>query len=366
MARNGPGPADRELIATLAEQDLRVSVAQLERWRGAGLLPRHERRWLGRGRGSVAVLAPATVRIAAVLARHARQGRDLRWAVLDWFAEAGRDPDMPEPPDHAVCQAVPWAAQASPAQRLLRQARDARTEHLQDAFYTAAGATVPSGALGVDPAAMRAILLGGDDLPPESAARDEGQGLVHLIAAPGMGFDEVGADALGMAFAATGLVPQMTAENWSSSIQDMEPAGILHGPLARAARTYAFADGRDATAEDLRAARTVYYGLAGVGGLLMWHALGVPDTPTQQALRATVEEMGIASWLMAMAAGSRPPSTFAGNVVTCLRPDLARVHDALIEQITSSPSLMDRSGGQEPHDPDQFMKDWIATLTALT
>ncbi|MFD3457928.1 hypothetical protein ACFWVC_37870 [Streptomyces sp. NPDC058691] len=45
-------------------------------------------------------------------------------------------------------------------------------------------------------------------------------------------------------------------------------------------------------------------------------------------------------------------------------PDLG--HAGVIEQITSCTSLMDRSGGQEPHDPDQVVKDWIATLTALT
>ncbi|MFB7293637.1 hypothetical protein [Actinacidiphila glaucinigra] len=366
MARSGPSPADRELIAALAGQGLQVSLTQLERWRRAGLLPRHQRHYPGRGRGSVSILDPATVQIAAVLARHARQGRDLRWAVLDWFAEVGRTPDTPEPPDHAVCAAVVWAIEESPIQRLLQQARAARTEQMQDDFYTAAGAIVPTGSLGIDPAAVRASVLSADGIPPEPAAREREQGLVHLIAALGMGFDEIGPGVLGMAFAATGMFPQMTAENWSASLQDMQSTGNLDGLLAQAARTDALADARNATAEQLRAARTVYYSLAGIGGLLMWHALGVPDTLAQQALRATVEEMGITSWLMAMAAGGLAPTTFAGNVVACLRPHLVRVHEVLIEQISSGPSLLDRSGGQAPHDPDQFMKDWIATITAQT
>ncbi len=106
MPRSGPGAADRELIGQLAARGLVVSVAQLERWRRAGLLPRHARDWPGRGRGSVSRLDPETVEIAAALARHARQGRDLRLAVLGWFAEAGLsealDTVVPEPPEQAV------------------------------------------------------------------------------------------------------------------------------------------------------------------------------------------------------------------------------------------------------------------------
>jgi hypothetical protein len=86
MPRSGPSVADRELIAELAARDLTVSSAQLERWRGAGLLTRNARRGRGRGQGSTSSAAPAAVEIAAVLARHSRKGRDLRLAVVDWFA----------------------------------------------------------------------------------------------------------------------------------------------------------------------------------------------------------------------------------------------------------------------------------------
>ncbi|MEU0187069.1 hypothetical protein ABZ312_38845 [Streptomyces sp. NPDC006207] len=366
MARSGPSPADRELIARLAEQGLQVSLTQLERWRRAGLLPRHERRYPGRGRGSVAVLHPATVRIAAVLARHARQGRDLRWAVLDWFAEAGRAPEAPEPPDHAVCAAVVWAIENSPIQRLLQQARAAHTEQLQDAFYAAAEAIVPAGTPGVDVAAVRASLLGAGDVPPEALERGEGRGLAHLIAVLGMGYREVGADALALAMASTGAFPQMSAETWAEVLTDLELTGALNDPLAEAARTDPLATARNVTADDLRAARAVYYFLAAVGWFLLMHALLMPDTPAQAALRATVEQMGMTSTLMGFATGHRNPRTVADHLVACLQPDLVRMHDVLLEQVVSGPSLMDRSGGQAPHDPDRFMKDWIATITALT
>jgi hypothetical protein len=61
-----------ELIGCLAALGITVSPALLERWRRLGLLPRHTRAWLGRGRGSVSVLAEETVAVAAVLGRHAR------------------------------------------------------------------------------------------------------------------------------------------------------------------------------------------------------------------------------------------------------------------------------------------------------
>lgn len=81
-----------------------MTASQLESWRRAGLLPRHRRRGLGRGRGSVVdIVDPLVIGSAAALARHLRQGRDRRLAVLDWFAEAGMtaQPEavqVPEPP----------------------------------------------------------------------------------------------------------------------------------------------------------------------------------------------------------------------------------------------------------------------------
>src|SRR5215472_4095317 len=142
MPRSGPGAADRELLTQLAERELTVSLAQLERWRSAGLLPRNTRHGCGRGRGSVSAPAHAAVEIAAALATHSRQGRDLRLAVVDWFAEAGRvmpgDQVVPEPPHGAVRAALEWITASSPSYRLLQVARSARTEAQIDAFYDTA------------------------------------------------------------------------------------------------------------------------------------------------------------------------------------------------------------------------------------
>lgn len=94
MPRSEESAADRELTSRLAARGLIGSSARYERWRGAGLLPRHERHGTGQGHGSVSALAPETVEIAAALARHTGQGRDLRAGIVVWFFEAGR-PALP-------------------------------------------------------------------------------------------------------------------------------------------------------------------------------------------------------------------------------------------------------------------------------
>jgi hypothetical protein len=211
MPRSGPGAADRELISQLAARGLAVSAAQLERWRHAGLLPGNTRYWPGRGRGSVSRLPPETAEIAAALARHARQGRNLRLAVLGWFAEAGLAAVLgtvvPEPPHQAVLAALEHVTAAGPWYRLFTQARAAMTETQKDEFYAAAGAAtaLPATAERFDPAAVRAALLTGHDPEPEVApVRDS---VIQLLAATGMGYVEIGADALAEATGGSGLFP---------------------------------------------------------------------------------------------------------------------------------------------------------------
>src|SRR6516164_7585270 len=113
MPRTGPSAADRQLISQLAARDVSVSAAQLERWRHAGLLSGNSRHGLGRGQGSASEVPPEAVETAAALSRHTRQGRDLRLAVIDWFADAGLpvmpgEPAVPEPPHGAVQSALNW------------------------------------------------------------------------------------------------------------------------------------------------------------------------------------------------------------------------------------------------------------------
>jgi hypothetical protein len=66
--------ADAALIAQLAEQGLRASPSQLERWRATGLLPKPLVTRLGNA-GSSSSYPPSAAEIAAALARHSNRRR---------------------------------------------------------------------------------------------------------------------------------------------------------------------------------------------------------------------------------------------------------------------------------------------------
>lgn len=86
MPRGAPSQADAELLAELAAADVDwVTPTTLERWRLAKLLPPPERRWLGRGRGSVSAYPGGAVEIATVLAEHTRQGRSRHYGAVALF-----------------------------------------------------------------------------------------------------------------------------------------------------------------------------------------------------------------------------------------------------------------------------------------
>jgi hypothetical protein len=179
----------------------------------------HERHGAGRGRGSASTLDPATVEIAAALARHAGQGRDLRSVVVAWFSEAGRSvlpgqPAVPEPPDAAVVEALAWAVRTSPMYSMVQRARAAATETQKDDFYATAAehARRTAGmATGFDPSVMREALLGGRDVDLVSGGVS-GE-LVHLVAAIGLGVEDVGPEAFAEAIAATGYFRKCRRRN---------------------------------------------------------------------------------------------------------------------------------------------------------
>jgi hypothetical protein len=174
MAREAPSPADLQVVRELAARGVTVTTSQLESWRRAGLLPRHRRRGLGRGQGSVVdAVDPVVVESAAVLARHLRQGRDRRLAVLEWFAEAGAAAQpgtvrVPEPPLAAVREAVVWVLRGTVSHRLLELARGAAGagEEAADALYEVAGRLLAAHPYrgSADPALVRAALEADEDV----------------------------------------------------------------------------------------------------------------------------------------------------------------------------------------------------------
>lgn len=104
MARGSPSPADQALIAALRSAGFKASHAQLERWRSFGILPRHPRQHLGRGKGSASTLDPSVERIAVEIAARVAATRPLQEVTLKLFLEC-RELELPE---QAVKGSLEW------------------------------------------------------------------------------------------------------------------------------------------------------------------------------------------------------------------------------------------------------------------
>ncbi|MFC8093413.1 hypothetical protein [Streptomyces sp. NPDC057301] len=370
MARGAPSPADLQVMRELALRGLVVTASQLESWRRAGVLPRHRRRGLGRGRGSVVdEVDPVVVESAAVLARHLRQGRDRRLAVLEWFAEAGMAAQpgavqVPEPPPAAVREAVVWVLRGTMSHRLVEVARGAAGagEAAADALYEVAGRLLAArpyrGA--AHPALVRAALEADQDVPDGP----DFKGIVHLVAAIGLGAQEVGADALAEAFAAYGWFG-LTAEDWAQMLGAAERGEVppvdwgllqqradLLGPVQQAGD------------EQLLRARTVLLGLRMFYGLYMMHALFMPDTPALAALRARIDEWGMFPVLDHVISLSPSPRHFAEGLAVCLEPLFDGLYETLMEQLAADPALFRIPG--DKGGAAGFMEAWTRTLREQT
>ncbi|MER5971480.1 hypothetical protein ABT112_17385 [Streptomyces sp. NPDC002055] len=246
----------------------------------------------------VDVVDPVVVESAAVLARHLRQGRDRRLTVLEWFAEAGAPAlpgavRVPEPPLTAVREAVVWVLRGTVSHRLLELARGAAGagEEAADALYEVADrllATRPYRG-SADPALVRAALEADADVPDGPDFR----GMVHLVAAIGLGAQEVGGDVLAEAFGAFALFG-LTAEDWAQmlgAVERGESPPVDWGLLQQHADVLGLI--QQASDEQLLRARTVLLGLRMFYGLHVMHALFMPDTPALAALRAKIDELGV-------------------------------------------------------------------------
>ena len=371
MARSADSAADRELTARLAARGLTGSGARYERWRRAGLLPRHERHGAGRRRGSISVLDPVTVEIAAPLARHAVQGRDLRAAVVAWFFEAGRPAlpgqlAVPEPPDAKVPESLAWAVRTDPSYRLLQRARSAVTEAQNDDFYAiAAGQArqIARSAGGLDPSAMREALLSGKDIDFLSSGKPAD--LVHLTVAIGLGIEEVGAEAFADAIVATGLFPQLTAQEWRDAMIEAFASGAYAKEFAALARFDPATAVENAGIQQLRQAREAATGLAGIGAMLVMYGLLMPDTPALAALRAKISELGAGPTLISMARQVMHPQSVASAIASCLDPAHATLYQSLLALITAGPPLLHQAGHDE-HDPERFKETWLSSIRAVS
>ncbi|MFJ6686701.1 hypothetical protein [Streptomyces werraensis] len=374
MARREPSPADGELIGRLAALGITVSAAQLERWRGLGLLPRHARTWLGRGRGSVSVLAEETVAVAAALGRHARSGRDVRWTVIAWYAEAGRpalpgELEVPEPPWPAVREALVWAMRRSTAQRLVMAARTAARggEEEQDAFYTEAGRVVGCGHAGpAHPEVMRRVLEDPDAELDQGEDRRRRRGAVRLAAAAAMGTGEVGGEVLLDALAT--LMPGLDWTNVAASVRQAEESGEFDEWI-RAGAVDPLSLLEAASAQEMAAARHAAVVLAGIGGLYLMYGLGMPDNPALARLRTVLEESGFSLVVAQMVPMMINPSGVVHALTMCLSPEVAALaawlESVLAEEAGTGRGLL-RLPGAEEEGPEAFMQAWIGHLHQLT
>ncbi|MFB6755705.1 hypothetical protein ACFCX6_32865 [Streptomyces sp. NPDC056353] len=317
----------------------------------------------------VDVVDPVVVESAAVLARHLRQGRDRRLAVLEWFAEAGMAAQpgavrVPEPPLAAVREAVVWVLRGTVSHRLLELARGAAGagEEAADALYEVAGRLIAVRPYrgSADPALVRAALEADEDVPDGPDFKE----VVHLVAAIGLGAQEVGGDALAEAFGAFALFG-LTAEDWAqmlgavergeSPLMDwdlLQQRADLLGPVQRASD------------EQLLRAWTVLLGLRMFYGLYAMHALFMPDTPALAALRAKIDEWGMFPILDHVIALSPSPTYFAQGLAVCLEPLFDGLYETLMEQLTAEPGLFHLPG--EETGAAGFMETWIRVLREQT
>jgi hypothetical protein len=330
--------------------------------------------WLGRGRGSVSVLAEETVAVAAVLGRHARSGRDVRWTVIAWYAEAGRPVlsgqlAVPEPPWPAVREALVWAMRRSMVQRLIESARMAAcgSEEEQDAFYTEAGRVVGRGHAGpVHPEVMRRVLEDPDaDLDQGEDSRRR-RGAVSMVAAAVMGAGEVGGERLVDALAT--LMPGLDWTNVAARVRQAEETGEFDGWI-RTGAVDPLGLLQTAGPEEMVAARHAARVLAGIGGLYLMHGLGMPDTPALARLRALLEESGLSLIAAQMMPMMINPSGIVHALTMCLAPEitvLAGWLESLLTEQASTGQGLPRLPGAIKEGPEAFMQTWIGHLHQLT
>ncbi|MFJ8828284.1 hypothetical protein ACIREE_42050 [Streptomyces sp. NPDC102467] len=313
---------------------------------------------------------PVVVDMAAALARHLRQGRDRRLAVLDWFAEAGQHRQsgaarVPEPPVVAVRDAVVWVMRGSMSQQLLQaatRAAEAGGEEGQDAVYEVAGRMLAAhpyrGA--AHPALVRSVLEADTEIPAGSPSA----GFVHLVAVSCLGAEEVGAEALAEAFAAIGMFG-LTVQEWADMLGAAERGesppvnwGLLQqivdmlGPVQRASGT------------QLLRARTVLTGLQSFYAMYVLHGLLLPDTPALRALRNRIDERGMFPLLDHMISISPTPQQYAEGLAACLGSAFDKLYDALTEQLTEDPLLFHIPGDET--GATGFCEAWLRALQDAT
>ncbi|MEW2400348.1 hypothetical protein [Streptomyces sp. NPDC046862] len=214
-----------------------------------------------------------------------------------------------------------------------------------------------------NPALVRAALEAGEGVPVEAEGPDS-RSMVHVVAAIGLGVEEVGADALAEAFAAFGMYGLMV-EAWARMLgaaERGEGPPVDWGLLERHAD--AVGPVKRASDEELVRARTVLLGLRWFYGLYVMHGLLMPDTPAQAALRQRIDEWGMFPFLDHLITVSPSPGQFAESLAVCLEPPFDNLYEALMEQLAADPYIFRVPG--DDTGAAGFGETWIRTLREQT
>ncbi|MFE2571855.1 hypothetical protein [Streptomyces mirabilis] len=209
---------------------------------------------------------------------------------------------------------------------------------------------------------MRAALEAGTDAPVEAEGPDT-TSMVDLVAAIGLGVQEVGADALAEAFAAFGMFG-LTVEDWAQMLgaaERGEEPPVDWGLLERHADAVSVV--RRARDEELVRARTVLLGLRSFYALYVMHGLLMPDTPAQAALRQRIDELDMFPFLDHVIAISPSPGQFAESLTVCMEPPFDYLSEVLMEQLAKDSDIF-RIPGDETGAVG-FGEKWMHAMAEL-
>jgi hypothetical protein len=237
-----------------------------------------------------------------------------------------------------------------------------RGEEGQDALYELASRQVGSSRGAANPALVRATLEADEEVPVEAEGPDA-RGVVHLVAAIGLGVQEVGADALAEAFAAFSLFG-LTVEDWAQMLgaaERGEAPPVDWGPLEQHGDVVDPV--RRASDEGLVRARKVLVGLSGFYALYVLHGLLMPDTPALAALRQRIDEGGMFPVLDRIIAINPSPTQFAETLAVCLQPLLDDLYEALMAQVAAGPPISSGSPATRRARPASWRGGSVAART---
>jgi hypothetical protein len=271
---------------------------------------------------------------------------------------------VPEPPAARVRAALAWIISSSQEYRLLQRARAARTEEDVDAFYQAASHAVQPVTMAphFDADAVREALASHRDIP-DNAFRSGPKvrsGLIQLIAAAGIGYEEVGAGIMAEAIGDTlGIaVPEANVQGLIDRLQK-PPSELAATMSAMLVTSYDPLQLLSlATEEQVLQARDSALILAGVRAVFIFHGLLMPDTPELRALRDSATAFGGAQMAMSMARTIHTTGGFAVAAVDCIHPLTQAICMALRAEQDGLPS------SHSWEDADAFMSAWRTALAS--